>query len=273
MKKTILITGTSSGIGRTTAKYFQEKGWNVIATIRNNPEEDEALSALDNVLVTKLDVRDSQSMANTVTKGIETFGKIDVLLNNAGYGAFGILEATPEAAIRKQFDVNVIGTLMMTKAVLPHMRYNKNGIIINLSSMAGKATFPMGSLYHGSKFAIEGLTESLRYEFEPVGIKVKLIEPGLMATNFGTSSAAININPELTEYQNITDKVLSTFGSMNDVASDPILVTETIYKAATDGTNQLRYPIGTDAEGILAARKSMEDNEFSEFVKQQYSLS
>jgi NAD(P)-dependent dehydrogenase (short-subunit alcohol dehydrogenase family) len=131
MSKTILITGCSSGIGRMTAKYFQEKGWNVIATVRGNPEADTELNALDNVLVTPLDVTQEDTIKATVAAGIEKFGKIDVLLNNAGYGSYGLLESTPEQKIRMQFDVNVIGALMVTKALIPSMRERGEGTIIN----------------------------------------------------------------------------------------------------------------------------------------------
>ena len=127
MSKTILITGASSGIGRATAKYFQAKGWNVIATMRS-PQNETDLSTLDNVLVTRLDVQDSASITAAVQEGIDRFGKIDVLLNNAGYGAYGVLEATPMEKIRRQFDVNVFGLLETTKALLPHFRANRDGV-------------------------------------------------------------------------------------------------------------------------------------------------
>ena len=156
MSKTILITGCSSGIGRMTAKYFQEKGWNVCATVRKNPEQDEELNALKNVLVTALDVSDHASIEASIAQGIERFGQIDVVLNNAGYGSYGILEATPIQKIRKQFDVNVIGSLAVAKSIIPHFRQNGEGIIINIASMGGKVSFPLGTLYHGSKFAVEG---------------------------------------------------------------------------------------------------------------------
>jgi NADP-dependent 3-hydroxy acid dehydrogenase YdfG len=127
MSKTILITGASSGIGKVTAKYFQEKGWNVVATMRN-PEKETELTQLDNVLLTRLDVQDLASIQNAISEGISKFGKIDVLLNNAGYGAYGVLEATPIEKIKRQFDVNVIGVLETIKAILPHFRENKAGM-------------------------------------------------------------------------------------------------------------------------------------------------
>ncbi|MEO1522144.1 MAG: SDR family oxidoreductase, partial [Cyanobacteria bacterium J06633_2] len=187
MGKTILITGSSSGIGKATAKYFQERGWNVIATMRS-PEKEAELTQLDNILVTRLDVQDSASIMTAVEAGIARFGKIDVLLNNAGYGAYGLLEATPVEKIKRQFEVNVIGLLETTQAILPHFRANRDGMIINISSIGGKMTFPLGTLYHGSKFAVEGLSEALSFEMEAIGVKVKVVEPGMIRTDFGGRS-------------------------------------------------------------------------------------
>ena len=174
MSKTILITGASTGIGKVTAKYFQEKGWNVIATMRT-PENETELNKLDNVEVVKLDVLDLESIDNAVKHGIEKFGKIDVLLNNAGYGAFGPVELTPREKIVRQFGVNVIGLIDVTKAVLPHFRKNRDGIIINVSSVAGKITFPLGTFYHGTKFAVEGISEGMVYEMGEIGVKMKIL--------------------------------------------------------------------------------------------------
>lgn len=239
MNKTILITGCSSGIGRMTAKYFQEKGWNVVATVRKFSESDKELTDLGNVLVTELDVIKEATIKTTVQQAVEKFGAIDVLLNNAGYGSYGILEATTEQKIRMQFEVNVIGLLLVTKNVIPIMRKQGSGIIINISSMGGKVSFPMGTLYHGSKFAVEGLSEALSYELSEIGIQVKMIEPGVINTNFATSSFDLNIDNNLVEYQDFTGKVLKAFEAGAN-GSEPVLVAETIYKAATDGSNQLR---------------------------------
>ncbi len=272
MSKTILITGCSSGIGRMTAKYFQEKGWNVVATVRSNPKEDTELNAMDHVLVTALDVTKEDTIKASVDAAIKQFGHIDVVLNNAGYGSYGLLEATPEHKIRMQFDVNVIGTLLVSRVVIPYMRERGSGIIINIASMGGKVSFPLGTLYHGSKFAVEGMSEALSYELEPVGIKVKIIEPGVIKTNFGGSSLDLNLDPSLTEYQEFAGKILEAMEDMGDAGSDPIMVAETIYKAATDGTDQLRYIAGPDAEQIIAARKQMDDSEYLAMIKGQFGL-
>lgn len=271
MNKTILITGCSSGIGRMTAKHFHEKGWNVIATVRKNPENDTELNAMDNVLVTALDVTKMDTIEASVKTGIDKFGKIDVLLNNAGYGSYGTLEATPEHKIRMQFDVNVIGALMVTKAVLPYMRKQGEGIVINISSMGGKVSFPLGTLYHGSKFAVEGMSEALSFELAEIGVKVKMVEPGVINTNFATTSFDMNLDPSMTEYKDFTNKVLKAFEAGAD-GSEPILVADTIYQAATDGTDQLRYIAGPDAEQIIAARKQMGDPEYLALIRSQYGI-
>ncbi len=273
MSKTILITGCSSGIGRMTAKYFQEKGWNVAATVRKNPEQDEELNTLENVLVTTLDVTKEDTIKSAVKATVDRFGKIDVLLNNAGYGSYGILEATPESAIRKQFDVNVIGTLLMSKNVIPYMRKAGEGIIINISSMGGKITFPLGTLYHGSKFAVEGMSEALSFELEAIDIKVKMIEPGMIATNFEeTVMRNFHVDQSQTEYAAFIQKVMAGMQKAGSQSSEPIVVAEKIYEAATDGKNQLRYIAGPDAEQIIAARKQLDDDAYMAMLKQQMGL-
>ncbi len=268
MTKTILITGCSTGIGRMTAKYFQEQGWNVIATVRSNPEDDAELNALDNVLVVSMDVTKLDTIETGIAAGIEKFGAIDVLLNNAGYGVYGILEATPEEKMRMQFDVNVIGTLLCIKALLPHMRQRGEGTIINISSMGGKITLPLGTLYHGSKFAVEGMTEALSFELDSIGVKIKLVEPGVINTNFGeTVRSQFNVDPSQTEYGAFVEKVMVGMQALGGQHSEPIIVAETIWQAATDGKDQLRYVAGADAEQIIAARKAMDDPEYLAMIR------
>jgi NADP-dependent 3-hydroxy acid dehydrogenase YdfG len=247
LKNTIFITGASSGIGKVTAKYFHNRGWNVIASMRN-PEDETELSYLENVLVTKLDVLDLNSITEAVSLGIERFGSIDVLLNNAGYGAYGPLESFPRDKILRQFNTNVIGLLDVTRAVLPHFRANKKGTILNISSMGGKMSFPLGSLYHGTKFAVEGISESLRYEVEQFGGRVKIIEPGSISTDFATRSFDFNNDEKLEEYASIVGKILVAFPKMLKNSSPAHLVAQVIYKAATDNKRKLRYMAGTDAK-------------------------
>jgi NAD(P)-dependent dehydrogenase (short-subunit alcohol dehydrogenase family) len=272
MSNTILITGASSGIGKATAQHFQSQGWNVIATMRT-PEKETELGELDNVLVTKLDVTDSASIGAAVAAGIERFGSIDVLLNNAGYGAYGPLEAFPMEGIRRQFDTNVIGLLETTKAVLPHFRAQKSGVIVNVSSIGGKMTFPLGTLYHGTKFAVEGLSEALHYELEPLGIKVKIVEPGMIATDFGGRSFDFRNDESLTEYQETVQKLMAALGAIAEAGGSPAsLVAEVIWTAVTDGTATLRYTAGDDAREYMANRKALDDETFIGGVKKQMGL-
>jgi short-subunit dehydrogenase len=271
MKNTILITGASSGIGKETAKLFASKGWNVIATMRS-PENETELTALDNVLVAKLDVLDVDSIAAAVNEGIQKFGQIDVLVNNAGYGAYGPLESFPRESIIRQFNTNVIGLLDVTQAVLPHFRANKSGTIINISSVGGKMAFPLGALYHGTKFAVEGISESLTYELEQFGVKVKIVEPGAIATDFTGRSLDMSNDESLTEYQPIVAKTLAAVSAMFANASAPAVVAGVIYDAATDGSNQLRYIAGEDAIQTIALRQQLDDATFLGGMKQQFGL-
>lgn len=271
MNKTIFITGASSGIGKATAKHFQSNDWNVAATMRN-PAHEQELTRLSNVLVTPLDVLEPTSISSAVEQALERFGQIDVLLNNAGYGCCGPLEATPVERIRRQFEVNVFGLLDTTKALLPHFRGRKQGMIMNISSMGGKVTFPLFALYHGTKFAVEGLSEALSFEMEAIGVKVKIIEPGMVLTDFGGRSLDINNGEGLPEYQDVVRKTLDALGAQVAGGSTPELVAKVIFEAATDGTNQLRYVAGTDAERVIAQRKAADDATFLNGIRTQLGL-
>ncbi|CAG5071541.1 3-phenylpropionate-dihydrodiol/cinnamic acid-dihydrodiol dehydrogenase [Dyadobacter sp. CECT 9623] len=269
--KTILITGASSGIGKETAKLFQAKGWNIVATMRN-PETETELGELENILVAKLDVLDPSSIDHAVKEGIARFGQIDVLLNNAGYGAYGVLESFSREQIIRQFDTNVIGLLDVTKAVLPHFRANKSGIIINISSIGGKMSFPLGTLYHGTKFAVEGISESLGYEVEEFGGQVKIVEPGAIATDFTGRSLDFSNDESMTEYQPIVGKLLAATQAMFGQASPASVVADVIYEAATDGTDRLRYAAGEDAKAIIAQRQQADDATFTSVIKSLFGL-
>jgi short-subunit dehydrogenase len=271
MNMTILITGASSGIGKETAKLFQSKGWNVIATLRN-PDNETELKQLENVLVAKLDVLDLDSIQKAFQDGIQKFGSVDVLLNNAGYGAYGPLESFSREKIVRQFNTNVIGLLDVTKTVLPHFRQNKKGIIINISSIGGKMTFPLGSLYHGTKFAVEGISESLNYEVEQFGGQVKIVEPGMIATDFGGRSFDFSNDENMVEYQKIVGALMTAMPTMAKNASPANIVAEVIFEAATDGKNQLRYTAGEDAKILIANRQQHDDATFIGGIKSQFGL-
>ncbi|NEW05808.1 SDR family oxidoreductase [Paenibacillus sp. SYP-B3998] len=272
--KTIFITGASSGIGRAAAKHFAERGWNVVATMRT-PENETEFLKMNNILVLRLDVEKKDTIQNAVAEGIQRFGKIEALLNNAGYGTIGILEAATEEQIRRQFEVNVFGLINMTKAIVPHFRSNQEGVLINISSMAGKVTFPSMSLYHSSKFAVEGFSEGLAYELASQNIKVKLIEPGAtINTDFGGRSMELYFDESLTDYKPFTAAFLSKLVEMQKdpaYTSTPEIVAETIYQAATDGTNQFRYVIGENAKTLINMKESLGGEEYMKFITQHFS--
>ncbi|MFV1601894.1 MULTISPECIES: SDR family oxidoreductase [unclassified Phaeobacter] len=265
--KTILITGASSGIGEATARHFQAQGWNVIATMRS-PDSTGELAALDNVHLARLDVTDPASIAVAVKQGIERFGRIDVLLNNAGYGAYGALEAFSMERIRRQFDTNVIGLLEVTKSVLPHMRENRSGTIINISSIGGQITFPLGTLYHGTKFAVEGLSEALHYELEPLGIRVRIVEPGMIRTNFGGSSFDFALDDSLPDYAPTAEAMGRVFSRLASSPSAPATVAEVIWEAANDSGDRLRFRAGPDAVALLDQRHQQDDATFIGGIKE-----
>ncbi|MBT8215902.1 MAG: SDR family oxidoreductase [Acidimicrobiia bacterium] len=273
MTQTILITGASSGIGKAAAKLFADRGWNVAATMRN-PDDGADFADLDNVLVARLDLLDSDSIQSAVAAAQERFGRIDVLLNNAGYGAYGPLEATPMEVLRRQFDVNLFGLVETIQAVLPVMRAQRSGTIVNVSSVGGRITYPLGSLYHGSKWAVEGLSEAMHYELAPLGIRVKLVEPGGVNTDFGGRSFVFTQNPELTDYQPLVDAAIAAMETGTPSGNqEPEEVAEVILIAATDDTMQLRYISGDGAKALLANRYSAEqDEQFVAGMRSQFGL-
>ena len=265
--QTILITGASSGIGEATAKHFHANGWNVVATMRT-PDNAGELANLENVHVARLDVTDPVSITAAVDAGIGRFGKIDALLNNAGYGAYGALEAFTMERIRRQFDTNVIGLMEVTKAVLPHMRENRAGTIINISSIGGQITFPLGALYHGTKFAVEGLSEALHYELEPLGIRVRIVEPGMIKTNFGGSSFDFAMDESLSDYAPSAEAMGRLFAKLASNPSDPETVAKVVWDAANEDGARLRFRAGTDAEELLDRRKKQDDATFIGGIKE-----
>lgn len=270
MKKTVLITGSSSGIGKATAQYFLQNGWNVAATMRR-PEAEKDLKTSPNLQLIRLDVQDENAIAEAVRQTIAAFGKIDVLVNNAGYGLMGAAEFTSEAEIRRQFDVNVFGLFAVTKAVLPHFRANKAGRIVNVSSMGGRLTFPMFAYYHATKHAVEGFSESINYELNPLNIQVKLVEPGSTKTEFagGSLSMAKTDDPDYAPLQN---KILA---AMEDAANYPTTaqdVAKVIYRAATTTGSRMRFMLGSDARMMWTVKRLFGTNFQQQVVKWFYKI-
>lgn len=269
MRKTIIITGASSGFGRETARVFQEKGWNVAATMRS-PENEQELGELENVLVTRLDVQDPESIQNAVEETIRDFGSIDVLLNNAGFGLMGVFESATPEQIRRQYAVNVFGLMDVTSAILPLMRKQGSGTIINLSSFGGQVGLPFGSLYNSSKFAVEGFSESLSHEVSAFGISVKIIEPGGVATNFRNGLEMIK--NEISEYNPLMSNFFGRYQSTTAhlPKATPEDVAQTIYEAATDDKAQLRYVTGQDAQFYIDTKYENSDQEFMKIMRDRF---
>jgi NAD(P)-dependent dehydrogenase (short-subunit alcohol dehydrogenase family) len=272
-KQTVLITGTSSGFGRTCVGYFAKRGWNVIATMRQ-PEDEKALQLIPDVLVTKLDVTDDATISNSIAAGIARFGSIDAVINNAGFGLFGLFEGTPIGKVREQFEVNVFGVMNVIRALLPHFRKNQRGLILNVSSGAGVFALPMISLYCASKFALEGFSESLAYELASQNIRVKIIEPGgVLATNFGRRSgmeAAQNI--ALKDYDGFVAATNQVFAGLRAKRLATVEdVARVIFEAATDGTTRLRYVATADIEPLVKARRETGEEQYMATMRSQFS--
>lgn len=268
-KKTILITGASSGFGKATAKFFYERGWNVVATMRH-PEKEQELNLGESISIVKLDVQDKASISQAIEEALQKFGSIDVLVNNAGYGLMGVFESATEEQIRRQFDVNVFGLMNVTQAVIPIMRSQQSGVIINISSFGGVVALPFTSLYASSKFAVEGFSEALSHELIKFNIRVKLIEPGGVHTNFRTGLELIK--NDIATYNELISGFFARYGKPTEhlekaVAED---VATGIYKAATEETDQLRYVIGNDAVFLINLKNQQPEEQFIRSVRDYF---
>ncbi|HSA04615.1 MAG TPA: SDR family oxidoreductase [Tenuifilaceae bacterium] len=266
MKKTVLITGTSSGIGKSTALYFASKGWNVAATMRT-PEKEKELSKVDGIKLFKLDVTDPASIQSAIEESISVFGGIDVVVNNAGYGGVGVFEAASQEQIQRQFNTNVFGVMNVTRAILPYFRQKKSGTIINVTSVGGLITFPIYSVYHSTKWAVEGFAEALQYELRPFNIKIKNIEPGAIKTDFYDRSQDLFKKEGLTDYDNYAKVAFENTQNAGVNAPGPEVVAKKIYKAALDRSFRLRYPAGPQAPALLFLRRLLPLSWFRGIVK------
>lgn len=245
--KTILITGCSSGYGLETARHFWTQGWNVIATMRT-PHEG-ILPRTDRIRIVALDVTKPESIASAM----ESSGPIDVLVNNAGIGAFGAFEATPLAAVRDLFETNTFGTMAMTQAVLPQFRERGSGVIVNVTSSATLRPMPLVASYTASKMAIEGFTASLAFELEEFGIRVKLVEPGYCPDTRFASNTPIGPEELVPEaYAPFAQRTLAAYGQPSAVTTESD-VAEAVWRAANDRSATLRFPAGPDAVALARA--------------------
>jgi len=270
MNKTVLITGASSGIGRASAIYFATLGWNVAATMRS-PEKEHVLLNFTNLKLYALDVTIPESIETAIQSSIKDFGKIDVLVNNAGFGADGVFELMDDDFIEKQFNTNVFGLMRVTRAIIPYFRKQSSGTIIQVASMAGRITFPLYSIYHGTKWAVEGFSESLHYELLQFNIQVKIIEPGVIKTDFyGRSRAFVGFDFE--PYKAFAQKVEKVGQDAGSKGERPDVVAKAIFKAASDGRSKMRYPVGAPAPLLLMLRKLIPDSWWFGIVKMSFKI-
>jgi NAD(P)-dependent dehydrogenase (short-subunit alcohol dehydrogenase family) len=264
MPKTILITGCSSGIGAATVRLFRAEGWNVIATMRS-PEKAPDWMKAEGILLSRLDVTEPASISETISAGIARFGGIDAVVNNAGYGLVGPFEAASEAQIERQFQTNVFGVMNVVRAILPHFRERRSGTIINVASMGGRVTFPLFSLYHGTKWAVDGFSESLHFELAPLGIRVKIIEPGVIKTDFYERSMDLVSKPGLTAYDAFVASTAPKMLEAGASAAGPEIVAKAILSAATDSSGRMRYT--PNAGVILFLRKLLPERWFYAIIR------
>lgn len=263
MTQTVFITGCSSGVGKSAARHFAGKGWNVVATMRK-PDPELATEFPDRVLVQPLDVADPASIEAAIEAGVQRFGGIDVVVNNAGITILSIFEATPDAAARKIFETNVFGVMNVIRAALPRLRQRGGGTIVNITSGVGIAAVPLLSFYVASKQATEGLSESLAYELESQNIKVKLVESGaIRTTNFTASGMTLSQEaPVPAEYKDYFDHALKAMIDYPFASTEEQAVVETVFRAATDPSNRLRYIIGPDVEEYARLRWTASEDDY-----------
>lgn len=271
MDKVAIVTGSSSGIGFETALALAREGYYTYATMRDIKKGNKILDIAKKenlqVRVVELDVNND----NTIKKAVEVIlgekKRIDVLVNNAGYFLVGCLEDLTIPDLKDQFETNFFGVVRTIQAVLPTMRNQKSGTIVNVSSVAGRIGFPVTPGYISSKFALEGLSESMRYELFPFGIKTIIIEPGVIKTNLFTTLKKATRSDSA--YKEITEKVMKGLMMMSEMGTPPQEVAKTITKAISSDNPLPRYPVGNDAIMFLEAKKDKTDIEFENYIKKE----
>ncbi|MBV9309220.1 MAG: SDR family NAD(P)-dependent oxidoreductase [Solirubrobacterales bacterium] len=272
--KSVLITGCSSGIGAATAELLADRGWKVYATARRP----ETLSELEEkgCQILALDVTDESSMTAAVKQVADAEGGVGVLINNAGYSQSGAIESVPMDQVRRQFETNVFGLIRMCQLVLPGMREQHWGKIVNIGSMGGRLTFPGGGLYHATKYSLEAISDALRFEVRGFGIDVILIEPGLIVTNFGeVAKGSVDEAQESGPYANFNRKVASLTagvykGPMARLGGGPDSVAKAIARAIESGRPRPRYPVTPSAHLLINQRRFVPDQIWDLMMRTQY---
>jgi NAD(P)-dependent dehydrogenase (short-subunit alcohol dehydrogenase family) len=271
--KVAVVTGSSTGIGYETSLNLARNGFLTYATMRNlnKSQNIKSVTTKENlsIRIKQLDVTDDASVKNAIQSISSEAGQIDVLVNNAGYGLNGAFEDLAMDEIKAQYETNVFGLIRTTQAVLPIMRGQKSGIIVNISSGAGRFGFPTGSAYVSTKFAVEGLSESMSYELEPFGIKVVIVEPGVIRTNFGDGLIVAKKSQDANSpYSQMMQRSAAGFEKMMKNASSPDVVAKVVLNAIRDENPSLRYLAGSDVETWLGGKRKVADEEFYKMMKQ-----
>jgi NAD(P)-dependent dehydrogenase (short-subunit alcohol dehydrogenase family) len=271
--KVAVVTGSSTGIGYETSLILARNGFLTYATMRNlnKSENIKSVATKENlpIRIKQLDVTDDVSVKNAIQTISSEAGRIDVLVNNAGYGLNGAFEDLGMDEIKAQYETNVFGLIRTTQAVLPIMRRQKSGTIVNISSGAGRFGFPTGSAYVSTKFAVEGLSESMSYELESFGIKVVIVEPGVIRTNFGDGLIVAKKSQDPNSpYSQMMQRSAAGFEKMMKNASSPDVVAKVVLNAIRDENPSLRYLAGSDVETWLGGKRKVADEEFYKMMKQ-----
>ena len=272
MEKVAIVTGSSSGIGYETSLALARDGFYTFATVRNPKKAEKILQIAKkeklNIEIIELNVDDEKSISAAVEKIISKKQRIDVLVNNAGWGLFGSVEDVSMKDFRAQFETNFFGIISIIQKVAPIMRKQGSGVIVNVSSVAGRIGFPGSPAYISSKFALEGLSESLRYELGQFGVKIIIIEPGVIKTNFFSSMKIAEPKPD-SPYKEITEKVIMGIKMMAELGTPPSEVATTILHAIKEENPRPRYIVGNDAQMFLEAKKTKTDAEFENYLKKE----
>jgi NAD(P)-dependent dehydrogenase (short-subunit alcohol dehydrogenase family) len=265
MSKTIFITGSSTGLGRASALLFAQRGWKVIATMRNPAKESE-LGQVPGITLLSLDVTKPDEIDAAVAKAL-ALGPVDVLFNNAGYGLAGPFEGTSDEQLRAEIDTNLLGVLRTTRAFLPSLRARGSGTIITTTSIGGLATFPFNSVYHATKWALEGWSESLAYELSKLGIRVKTVAPGRITTDFAGRSLVLAHHQA---YADILAPVVKVFMDPARPGSSAEQIAEVVYEAATDESDRITFVAGEDAKQLYAQRLAAGIDQFRRAVAKMF---
>ena len=273
MEKVAVVTGTSSGIGFETSLALAREGYFTYATMRDTTKSNKIkeIAQKENlkINVLELDVDDEKSVKSAIAQILDQKQRIDVLVNNAGWGLWGCVEDVSVDEFKEQFETNFFSIIRLIQEVAPTMRKQSSGTIVNVSSVVGRIGFPASPAYISSKFALEGLSESMRFEFAPFGVDVIIIEPGVIKTNFMKNMKMAKKSELDTVYKDITTKVVSGVKMMVEMGTPPKEVANTIVKAIKDKKPLPRYVVGNDALMFLEAKKSKTDIEFENYLKKE----